>query len=58
MAEEKRTETMVPQEDRKEAEAVMNFIKTLDSREKERFFDFLNGATVMKNLSAGAIKTA
>lgn len=58
MAEEKRTEIMIPQEDSKEAEVIMNFIKTLNRREKERFFDFLNGATVMKNLSAGAIKTA
>ncbi len=58
MAEEKRTETMIPQEARKEAEVVMNFIETLNSRERERFIDFLNGATVMKNLSAGAIKTA
>ena len=58
MAEEKRTEPTSPQEARKEAELVMNFIETLNSRERERFIDFLNGATVMKNLSAGAIKTA
>lgn len=58
MAEEKRTEIMIAQEDSKEAEKIMEFVQLLDSREKERFFDFLNGASVMKKLTAGAIGTA
>ena len=45
MAEEKRTETMIPQEDSKEAAEVMGFMAILDAK-------------FMKNLSAGAIKTA
>lgn len=58
MAEDKRTETMIAQEDGKEAEKVMEFVGLLNDREKERFFDFLNGASVMKKLAAGAIRTA
>ncbi len=58
MAEEKRTETMIAQEDSRETEKVMEFVQLLNNREKERFFDFLNGASLMKKLAAGAIRTS
>lgn len=58
MAEEKRTETMIPQENSKEAAEVMGFMEILDSHEKKEFLAFLQGAKFMKNLSAGVIKTA
>lgn len=58
MAEEKRTETMIPQENSKEAAEVMGFMAILDGSEKKEFLAFLQGAKFMKNLSAGAIKTA
>lgn len=58
MAEEKRTETMILQEDTKEAKEVMDFMKTLDSGERREFLGFIRGAKLVKKLSAGAIKTA
>ena len=58
MAEEKRTETMIPQENSKEAAEVMGFMEILDGHEKKEFLAFLQGAKFMKNLTAGAIKTA
>ncbi|MCM1579659.1 MAG: hypothetical protein NC078_12770 [Ruminococcus sp.] len=58
MAEEKRTETMIPQESSREAEEVMGFMEILEQHEKKEFLAFLQGARFMKNLSAGAIKTA
>lgn len=58
MAEDKRTETMIAQESSKEAEEVMGFMEILEQSEKKEFLAFLQGARFMKNLSAGAIKTA
>ena len=58
MAEDKRTETMIAQEDSKEAAEVMGFMAILDGHEKKEFLAFLQGAKFMKNLTAGAIKTA
>ncbi|MEY8234627.1 hypothetical protein AALA36_02715 [Lachnospiraceae bacterium 66-29] len=58
MAEEKRTETMIAQEDSKEAAEVMGFMEILNGHEKKEFLAFLQGARFTKNLSAGAIKTA
>lgn len=58
MAEDKRTETMIAQESSKEAEEVMGFMDILEQHEKKEFLAFLQGARFMKNLSAGAIKTA
>jgi hypothetical protein len=58
MAEEKRTETMIAQGDSEEAVEVMGFMEMLDNHEKKEFLAFLQGARFMKNLSAGAIRTA
>lgn len=58
MAEDKRTETMIAQEDSKEAAEVMGFMEMLDNHEKREFLAFIQGAKFMKNLTAGAIKTA
>ena len=58
MAEDKRTETMIAQESSSEAEEVMGFMEILEQHEKKEFLAFLQGAKFMKNLSAGAIKTA
>ena len=58
MAEGKRTETMIVQENSKEAAEVMGFMEILNGNEKEQLLAFLQGAKFMKNLSAGAIKTA
>ena len=58
MAADKRTETMIAQESSKEAEEVMGFMEILEQSEKKEFLAFLQGARFMKNLSAGAIKTA
>lgn len=58
MAEDKRTETMIAQESSSEAEEVMGFMEILEQHEKKEFLAFLQGARFMKNLSAGAIKTA
>ena len=58
MAEEKRTETMIPQEDSKEAAEVMGFMAILDGHEKREFLAFIQGAKFVKSLPAGAIRTA
>ncbi len=58
MAEDKRTETMIAQEDSKEAAEIMGFMEILDGHEKKEFLAFLQGARFMKNLTAGAIRTA
>ena len=58
MAEDKRTETMIAQEDGKEAAEVMGFMAILDGHEKKEVLAFLQGAKFMKNLTAGANKTA
>ena len=58
MAEDKRTETMIAQEDGKEAAEIMGFMEILDGHEKKEFLAFLQGARFMKNLTAGAIRTA
>ena len=58
MAEDKRKETMIAQESSSEAEEVMGFMEILEQHEKKEFLAFLQGARFMKNLSAGAIKTA
>lgn len=36
----------------------MGFMEILEQHEKKEFLAFLQGARFMKNLSAGAIKTA
>lgn len=46
----KNTEIMIAQENRKEAEEVMDFMGTMNQRERERFLDFLQGAKVMKSI--------
>lgn len=58
MAEDKRTETMIAQEDSKEAAEIMGFMEILDGHEKKEFLAFLQGERFMKNLTAGAIRTA
>ena len=58
MAEDKRTETMIAQENSKEAAEVMGFMEILNGNEKKEFLAFLQGAKFMKNLSAEAIKRA
>lgn len=58
MAEDKRTETMIAQEDSKEAAEIMGFMEILDGHEKKEFLAFLQGARFMKNMTAGAIGTA
>ncbi|KAI4439514.1 hypothetical protein AALA46_13985 [Enterocloster aldenensis] len=58
MAEEKRTETMIAQEDGKEAAEVMGFMEMLDNHEKREFLAFIQGAKFVKSLPAGAIGTA
>ncbi len=58
MAEEKRTETMIAQEESKEAAEVMDFMKTLDGGELREFLGFIRGAKLVKKLTAGAIGTA
>ena len=49
---------MIAQEDSKEAAEVMGFMEMLDNHEMKEFLAFLQGARFMKNLSAGAIRTA
>ena len=58
MAEDKRTETMIAQEDSKEAAEIIGFMEILDGHEKKEFLAFLQGARFMKNMTAGAIGTA
>lgn len=57
-AEEKRTETMIDQLNRKEATEVMEFVEILDDNEKKEFLAFLQGARFAKNMSSETIKTA
>ena len=52
MAEEKRTETMIAQEDGKEAAEVMGFMEMLDNHEKREFLAFIQGAKFVKSLPA------
>lgn len=58
MAEGMKTETMLAQENQQEAEEVMGFMEILEQHEKKEFLAFLQGAKFMKNLVAGAVKTA
>lgn len=57
-AEKMKTETMIAQENRQEAEEVMGFMEILEQHEKKEFLAFLQGAKFMKSLAAGAVKTA
>lgn len=51
MAEEKRTETMIAQENSGEAAEVMGFMEMLDSHEKREFLAFIQGAKFVKSNS-------
>lgn len=48
MTEEKRTETMISQENQNETVEVMEFLKTLDESERKEFLAFLRGAKFVK----------
>ncbi len=58
MAEDKRIETMIVQEDSKEATEIRDFMNTLDYGERREFLAFIQGAKFMKSLPAGAMKMA
>ena len=51
-------ETRITQESKPEAEAVMDFLGTLDQQEKKEFLAFINGAKFFRNLAAETMKTA
>ncbi len=43
-------ETMIPQEDSKEAKEVIDFFKTLNSFERREFIGIVRGAKLLKDL--------
>ena len=51
---ERKMDVMLPQEDRAEAEEVMEFIGILDGAEKEEFLAFMRGAKFTKMLGQRA----
>lgn len=51
---EKKMDVMLPQEDRAEAEEVMEFIGILDGAEKKEFLAFMRGAKFTKMLGQRA----
>lgn len=48
---ENRTETLVSTKNQNEAEAVMDFLATLDQNEKKDFLVFMQGIKFAKNLN-------
>lgn len=53
---ERKMDVLLPQEDKAEAEEVMEFMNILDGAEKKEFLDFMRGAKFTKML--GQMATA
>lgn len=51
---ERKMDVMLPQEDRAEAEEVMEFMEILDGAEKKEFLAFMRGAKFIKMLGQRA----
>lgn len=59
MAEEKRIETIMPQENFQEAEEVVNFFHALNACERREFIGIIRGAKLTKDLqNKGLVNTA
>lgn len=50
MTKEKKTETMITQENSKEAEEIIDFFKMLNAYEQHEFISIIRGARLVKNM--------